>query len=289
MGTDELATLAADAFIYGFPLVFDLQEVDRFTREGMGALAPGPLNVFSHATALAGPQDTFVSINNDTIYSIANVDTSGGPVRLDVPDADGRYYVLQFVDAWTNNFAYVGRRATGTAAGSFLLVAPGWDGAAPDDATVIRFPTAVASIVGRWAVDGEDDLPAVRALQQQLKLTPSRRGAGLPAPNPGVPEDLQHFERMRVWMRTFPPAARDRDYQQRFAPLGLFATQSLYAQPDSELAAALRAGLTAGHERMEQALRHGSAPQQNGWTLSYHAFDYNLDFFEVGALDDDRW
>ena len=30
--------------------------------------------------------------------------------------------VLQFVDAWTNNFAYVGRRATGTAAGSFLLV-----------------------------------------------------------------------------------------------------------------------------------------------------------------------
>jgi len=29
-----------------------------------------------------------------------------------VPDTSGRYYVLQFVDAWTNNFAYVGRRAT---------------------------------------------------------------------------------------------------------------------------------------------------------------------------------
>jgi Protein of unknown function (DUF1254) len=38
------------------------------------------------------------------------------PVRLDVPDTAGRYYVLQFVDAWTNNFAYVGHRATGEAA-----------------------------------------------------------------------------------------------------------------------------------------------------------------------------
>jgi len=111
---DELAELAAEAFIYGFPLVFDLQEVERFTRVGMGALAAAPLNVFSHATSLAGPKDTFVSINNDTIYSIANLDVSGGPVRLEVPEADGRYYVLQFVDAWTNNFAYIGRRATGT-------------------------------------------------------------------------------------------------------------------------------------------------------------------------------
>ena len=58
-----------------------------------------------------------MSINNDTLYSIAQLDVSGGPLRLRVPDTAGRYYVLQFVDAWTNNFAYVGRRATGTAAG----------------------------------------------------------------------------------------------------------------------------------------------------------------------------
>ena len=72
-----------------------------------------------------------MSINNDTIYSIAQVDVSGGPVLLRVPDTAGRYYVLQFVDAWTNNFAYVGRRATGTAAGAFLLVPPKWQGDTP--------------------------------------------------------------------------------------------------------------------------------------------------------------
>ena len=112
----DLAALAADAFVYGFPLVFDLQAVGGDV--DMGLLAPAPFNSFSHASKLAGPEDRFVSINNDTIYSIAQVDVSGGPVLLRVPDTAGRYYVLQFVDAWTNNFAYVGRRATGTAAGS---------------------------------------------------------------------------------------------------------------------------------------------------------------------------
>jgi len=103
-----------------------------------------------------------------------------------VPDTGGRYYVLQFVDAWTNNFAYVGHRATGTRAGSFLLAPPGDEHTAGDEAPVIRPPTTVASIVGRWAVDGADDLPAVQALEAGLTLTPlgGGGGRGLPAPDP---------------------------------------------------------------------------------------------------------
>ena len=185
--SDDLAALAADAYIYGFPLVVDLQAVGGGAR--LGLLAPAPFNSFSHASKLAGPEDRFVSINNDTIYSIAQVDVSGGPVLLRVPDTAGRYYVLQFVDAWTNNFAYVGRRATGTAAGSFLLVPPGWTAEAPDGAAVIEFPTEVGTIVGRWACDGPADLEAVRALQSGLSLEPygtpaPRRASGLRPPSP---------------------------------------------------------------------------------------------------------
>jgi hypothetical protein len=287
----RVTELAAEAFIYGFPMVFDLQQVERFTKQGIGSVTASPFNQFGHATRLAGPDEQFVSINNDTVYSIAMVDVSGGPVRLDVPDSQGRYYVMQFVDAWTNNFAYVGHRATGTKAGSFLLVAPGWDGDPPTDATVIRFPTAIATIVGRWAVDSEADMPTVRQLQSALRLTPTSPGNGVPAPDPAVSDDLRFFEQMRVWMRAFPPAPRDQDYQRRFEPLGLFAAESPFTRGDSELATTVRAGVAAGRERMERALREGAGagPAQNGWNLSYHAFDYNLDFFEVGALDDDRW
>ena len=176
--------LAAEAFIYGFPLVFDLQEVERFTRVGLGALAPAPLNVFSHATTLAGPQDTFVSINNDTIYSIAHSTpaaarcawtsltptaattccSSSTPGRTTSPtSADARQGPTPARSCWC--------RPAGTER-------------APDGATVIRLPTAVASIVGRWAVDGEDDLPAVRALQAAADADGERRRRRAPRARP---------------------------------------------------------------------------------------------------------
>ena len=120
--------------------------------------------------------------------------------------------MLQFVDAWTNNFAYVGRQATGTAAGSFLLVPPGWKSDAPDGAPVIEFPTDVATIVGRWACDGTADLDAVRALQSGLSLEPYATTAppkGLPAPA-AVPAELASFEQLRTWMQAFPPSRPDR-------------------------------------------------------------------------------
>jgi len=290
--SDDLAALAADAYVYGFPLVFDLQEVGSFTREGMGSLAPASFNRFSHAAKMAGPQDRFVSINNDTVYSIAQVDVSGGPVLLRVPDTAGRYYVLQFVDAWTNNFAYVGRRATGTAAQSFLLVPPGWKADAPDGPRVIEFPTNVATIVGRWACDGPADLDAVQGLQSGLSLEPFGTPAspkGLPAPA-AVPAELAFFERMRVWMQAFPPSEPDRAYQQRFAPLGLLDPASSYADCPPGLAEALTAGADAAKQTMDTALTAGGlAPVVNGWTLTFHMFDYNLDHLGPGTIDDPAW
>jgi hypothetical protein len=232
------------------------------------------------------------SAANDTIYSIAQVDVSGGPVLLRVPDTAGRYYVLQFVDAWTNNFAYVGRRATGTSAGSFVLTPPGWQEDAPAGARVIEFPTNVGTIVGRWACDGPADLDAVRALQGKLALDPQAclaAAAGIPAPA-AVPAGLAFFEQLRTWMRAFPPSRQDQDYQQRFAPLGLLDPVSPYADCPPELAQALTEGAEAAKRRMETALTAGGlAPVVNGWTLTFHSFDYNLDHLGPGTIDDPAW
>jgi hypothetical protein len=104
----ESRIASVNSKVSGFPLVFDLQMIGG--QAEMGMIKPGPFGTFSYASRLAGADDRFVSINKDTIYSIAEVDVSSGPVLLRVPDTAGRYYVLQFVDAWTNNFAYVGRR-----------------------------------------------------------------------------------------------------------------------------------------------------------------------------------
>jgi hypothetical protein len=290
--SDDLAVLAADAYIYGFPLVFDLQEVSSFIRDGMGSIAPAPLNSFGHAVKLADPGDKFVSINNDTIYSVAQIDLSGGPLLLRVPDSAGRYYVLQFIDTWTDNFAYVGRRATGTAAGSFLLVPPGWQGSAPDGARVIQFPVNVGTILGRWACDGASDLESVRALQAALTLEPYGPpvlAEGIPAPA-AVPAGLAFFEQLRTWLRAFPPSAPDRAYQQRFAPLGLLDPTSPYADCAPDLERALTAGAESAKRQIETTLKAGGlAPVVNGWTLTFHMFDYNLDHLGPGTIDDPQW
>jgi len=136
-----------------------------------------------------------------------------------VPDTGDRYLVLQFVDAWTDNFAYVGTRATGNGDGTYLLTPPGWDGVVTGGMTRISFPTPVASIVGRLGCDGSGDLGAVAELQQQLTITPladgNGAGSGIPSPDGAVADDLLFFEKLRVWSATFPPNPDDLGYQQR--------------------------------------------------------------------------
>src|SRR4051794_21298555 len=130
MADDQLVQAATRAYIYGYPLLYNLEEIAKLPA-GQGTLSQGravPWNTFWYADELVGPSAEFVSPNNDTLYILAPVDLSGGPVRVDVPDTGHRYYVLQCVDAWTNNFAYIGRRATGTGAGSFTFVPPGFAG-----------------------------------------------------------------------------------------------------------------------------------------------------------------
>jgi hypothetical protein len=291
--TDTDTELVSKAYLYGFPLVFNLDQVSRYVHEGVGANPAAPFNTFSHARSLAGPEDTFVTINNDTLYSMAQLDLSVGPVTLHVPDTGGRYYVLQLVDAWTNNFAYVGHRATGTREGRFLLVPPAWDGEAPGDATVVRLPTLVASIVGRWAVATDDDVAHVHALQDATTLTPLDPAAepgGLAQPDPAVPEELVFFEKLRIWSQQLPPAERDKPLQESFAPLGVTtAGPSPYVGMPAAEATALADGLERGEATLHRALVSGSSPEVNGWKLVFHAFDYNLDFFEVGAVDDDEF
>ncbi|MFG2623965.1 DUF1254 domain-containing protein [Streptomyces sp. NPDC048473] len=290
--TEELVALATEAYVYGYPLVHDLSMVENFMHTGFGSLPPAPFNHFAHAGQPASPEMHFVSVGDDTVYSIAQLDLSGGPVLLHVPDTDGAYYVLQFVDVWTNNFAYVGRRATGTEAGDWLVAPPGWSGSVPDGVRgVIDAPTPVVSVIGRNAFNGPDDMGRVRELQAQLALThlePGTHRTGLPAPDPDVPESLRFFEQLRVWMADFPPSAADQAYQDRFQPLGLLEEgPSPYVSAGPALVHALTEGLARGRARVEEASRPVEAG--GGWEMDPHLFDYNLDWHGVGTIDSPEW
>ena len=283
----DRAGLAKDAYVYGYPLVFNVDQVRRYVNEGVGANPAAAFNTFSHARHLAGPADTFVTINNDTLYSMAQLDLSVGPLVLDVPATGERYYVLQFVDAWTNNIAYVGTRATGNEAGRFVVVPPGWSGDLPADAVVVQASTRIVSIVGRIACAGPDDVGAANSVQDQFLLRPldlTAKPAGLPDKAASGEEGLDFFEDLRRLSQELPPSPADVEYATRFDPLGLAGTAPIQ-DPDGELAEQY----LAGRDLVEHASHHGSAPVNNGWTVGLHMFDYNVAALGLGTIDAPEW
>ena len=138
-----------------------------------GTVARFPRNSIVSIGELVTPDvRTVVSPNVDTTYTVGQIDLSDGPLVVDVPDTKGRYYVLQFMDAYSNTFSYIGRRTTGTKAGSYVLVPPGYSGALPAGAKAIRSPTNLVWLIGRTLVSGQADLPAVTELMRGYTLTP---------------------------------------------------------------------------------------------------------------------
>ena len=112
-------------------------------------------------------------VNHDTLLTIGWLDLRDGPLILHVPDMAGRYYSVQFNDPSNNtNFAYVGKRVTGTDAGKYLITGPGWKGAMPEEMPRVSSPNHSVLVIGRVLVESDSDLPAAYALASQLELAP---------------------------------------------------------------------------------------------------------------------
>jgi hypothetical protein len=299
-----LQDLAAEAFIYGYPLVQAVGSELHFVSGPVSAVS-APVNTFGHVRELATPEMTrkagVVSPNTDTLYSIAVIDVGPEPLVLRLPEMHDRYYVLQFIDAWTNNFAYVGRRSAGAQPGESLIVPPGWTGAAPHGMRVIHAPTFQCLIGGRVLISGEADSANAHRLQDAMALIPlsrypqppdlSARTFGdwpLPLPDSRVPPELAFWERLRTWARAFPPHPDDRAYQRRFEPLGLLAAESPYVHAGADLAAALQAGEAAGLATLEEQGQRAFT-LRNTWQAVPELFNYNIHFFAFGTLDAPEW
>ncbi|HLG74581.1 MAG TPA: DUF1254 domain-containing protein [Chloroflexota bacterium] len=134
------------------------------------ALFADPLNAPTSGSNLAT-----TGVNHDTLLTVGYLDLRQGPQVLHVPDVAGRYYSVQFTDASNNtNFAYVGKRTTGTASGDYLISGPGWKGAVPTGMAHIPSPNSSVLVVGRVLVENDADLPVAYDVSRQIQLTPLR-------------------------------------------------------------------------------------------------------------------
>jgi hypothetical protein len=165
--TEEQAyRIGVQAYVYGYPLVLaDVTRKASVQRSGM--------NNFNHARGFhTAANRGVVRPNVDTLYSSAWLDLSREPIVLSVPDTGGRYYVIQMMDGWTETFALLGKRTTGTQAGHFLIVGPDSQGPVPSNVEAIKAPTNTVWIIGRTQTNGVADYSNVHAIQQGYRLTP---------------------------------------------------------------------------------------------------------------------
>jgi hypothetical protein len=132
------------------------------------ALFADPLHAPASASKLAT-----TGVNRDTLLTVGCLDLSKGPQVLHVPDMADRYYSVQFTDLSKNtNFAYVGKRTTGTQAGDYLVSGSSWKGTVPKGMKQISSPNNLVLVVGRVLVESDNDLSAAYHLSKQIQLTP---------------------------------------------------------------------------------------------------------------------
>jgi len=232
---DERA-IAKDAYIYAFAMLENYNTLYKQVADPKAPEYVGGFGKFRHYSQLYTPDNhDVVTPNNDTPYSWAWLDLRAEPWVVTVPQVPkGRYYVQQWVDLFTYNFAYIGSRATGNDAGDYLIAGPKWKGAKPAGIkTVFPAETDLVMTLTRTALNGPDDIANVEKVQQGMILQPLSAYLKTQAPPSAPPIEFPPYDPDKAHSHDFigylnfllqftqPPHPSEAGLMQRFAKIGI--------------------------------------------------------------------
>ena len=242
---EEARAIAKEAAIYGYPIIDSYRvNYDYFFKPGTTEYKGEP-NTIINVPRVYSPADTSIQTpNSDTPYSFLGADLRTEPLVLTVPEIpEGRYYSIQFIDAYTFNFAYVGSRATGNGGGNFLLAGPNWKGEKPAGIKeVIQSETEMNLLIYRTQLFDPSDIGNVKKIQSEYKVQPLSQFLGQPAPAaapkisymiPCTPEEqkksLKQFEVLNFVLQFCPTVPSETAMMERFAKIGIGAGKTFDA------------------------------------------------------------
>lgn len=165
------AALATPLVIAGIPLIESIRTCRVQTAGGPPGYGRAPMGRISASDHLWTDRDRdIVTPANDLLYFCAWINLAGAPAILSAPATTGRYFVMELLDAWTENFINLGTRNVPATGASFALAGPSTSGPLPVGTTRVDCPTDLVWLIGRVLVTGEDDLAAARAFMQGFRL-----------------------------------------------------------------------------------------------------------------------
>jgi hypothetical protein len=216
---------AVQAFLWGYPAV-SFESIRIGAKRDLGT----DLNDFVIADNYADPKAVWLTANDTTIYSLANVDLGkSGPLVVDVPPGA---IVGMIDDFWERSLTDVGLPGPdGPKGGKFLLLPPGYQGDAPKTGYhVVQATMNNNNIMVRGIVQNNDKDAAV-ATVRNLKIYPLSESSN-PRPNKFVsmsgkdsntlpPKGMEFWERLSAVINNNPVQERDLFYMAMLKPLGI--------------------------------------------------------------------
>ena len=264
---DEARSIAKEAWLYAYAPIQGYQTLFNQTQNKDFPGYVGGFNRFRHYSRSATPADKdIVTPNNDTPYSWAWLDLRAEPIVLSLPAVPApRYYVNQWFDLHTHNFAYTGVRATGREAGNYLFAGPNWNGTVPDGITkVFRAETDFVGTLTRTQLNGPDDIPAMQAIQENYKLTPLSKFVGQASPPAGPDvewpawdaskaEGIGFISYLNALLPMMPIAPSEKEMFERFAKIGIAPGKEFDPEKiDAKIRAAIEEGVAASAKELKE-------------------------------------
>ncbi|MCB4859624.1 DUF1254 domain-containing protein [Sphingobium sp. PNB] len=200
-----LRTVAFDATVYGMAAYLHYEQLYRQAFDRSSSNYTG-FNRFAHERNLAGPDyATFKVPNTDTLYSTAWIDLSKGPVEIDIPATQLKYFTLNIFDIFGNP-SNLSNRTIGVKGGRFLLVPRGWRGIPPAGVTVYPAATTQLWILMRAFAQSEAEVRTARAFQDAVRIiAPEGKGTadsdGDTSPPPPASGAIGYFRALDYLLR----------------------------------------------------------------------------------------
>ena len=257
----EARAIAKEAYIYGYPMVDSYRIQHAYFVNHESPEFKAPWNQLRNIPRVFTPEDKAVPVpNSDTPYSMLGLDLRAEPIVITVPPiAKERYFSIQFIDAYTHNFAYLGSRTTGNDGGSYLIVGPGWKGRTPKGVKqVIRSETELGLVVFRTQLLKPDDLDNVKQVQAGYQAQPLSSFLGQSAPiaapqinfiTPLTPATTktspEFFNVLNFVLQFCPTHPSEKELMTRFAKIGVGAGRNFDASHLApEMKTAIEQGMT---------------------------------------------
>ncbi len=274
----EARAIAKEAYIYGYPMVDSYRIQHAYFVDSWNPEYKASWNKIKNIPRVFTPNDKAVQTpNSDTPYSMLGLDLRAEPIVLTVPLIEkDRYYSIQLIDAYTFNFAYIGSRATGNEAGSFLIAGPDWKGDVPKGVKkVIRSETELVLAAYRTQLFNPGDLENVKKVQAGYQVQPLSAFLGLPAPKaapvidfakPLTPEtqktSLEFFNVLNFVLKFCPTVSSEKELMTRFAKIGVGAGKNFDASKlTPELKKAIEEGVADAWGELAQLKKRVDAKE----------------------------